>query len=38
MDYKRTKIINSFIFRKQNYNLLNKGFNSLIVVFNTNQN
>jgi len=38
MDYKiTTKIINHSLFRKQNYNLLNKCFNSLIIIFNTNK-
>jgi len=42
--YKRKKVrrikifTNYSILRKQNYNLLNKDFNSLIIIFNTNKN
>jgi len=28
---------NHYLLRKQNYNLLNKDFNLLIIIFNTNK-
>jgi len=38
IDYKRIKITNHFLSYKQNYNSLKKRFNSLIIIFTTNQN
>ena len=38
IDYKRIKITNHSLYCKQNYNLLKKCFNSLIIIFTTNKN
>jgi len=38
IDYKRIKIANHYLSCKQNYNLLKKYFNSLIITFNYNKN
>jgi len=38
IDYKRIKIVNHSLYCKQNYNLLKKCFNSLIINFTTNKN
>jgi len=37
-NYMRIKITNHYLLRKQNYNLLNNCFSSLIIIFNTNKN
>jgi len=37
IDYKRIKITNHYLFPKQIYNLLEKSFNSLNIIFNTNK-
>jgi len=38
IDYNRIKIAKHSLSRKQNYNLLKKYFNSLIIIFTTIKN